>query len=261
MSTTIKLLFKRLLFGLGAGVILLIVTVLNPVLLYGHESNVAGITIRHDQPLTADFILLVKQAKEVIETSEIYDSAFDVQLCLDDEAFYPRVVKMIKGTGFGHGFYNIALISSKINPKSNRASLNGYHWNLKRLLIHEMIHAYQYNRYGHQTLTKAAWKIEGYAEYVSHEQPASLTDEIGRLIEFNGHKPINQWTWFKNPDGSGVPLNYLKDHLLVRFMMEQRAMSFDRLLSDHRSEEAVLKEMIAWYRKKTSSTDQSLFLY
>lgn len=250
MLKTFKRLFIKLLLSLSVGIILLIITLLNPTLLYSHETKVDQVTILHDQALSTGFTSLLEEVMQVVKSAEIYDPAFSVQLCLSDGSLYPELITKLKGPGFGHGFYNIALISSQINTQTNRANLNGYSWNLKKLLIHEILHTYQFNRYGFKTLGFDQWKIEGYPEYISRESSVPLKTGIERLIDFKGHWPINDWVWIMEDDGSGLSLDYLKNHLLVRFILEERQFTYSELLSDTTSKESTLEEMMEWYEKE-----------
>ncbi|MCE7995542.1 MAG: hypothetical protein HEP71_26420 [Roseivirga sp.] len=247
MIKFLKRLFVRLLMISSVGFLLVILTVISPTLLYGHETEVGEVTIRHEQPLPTGFVTLLEEAMVLVRNSELYDPTFSIQLCLSDGSRYPELIGKLKGEGFGHGFYNIALVSSKVNVKANLATLNGYNWNLKELIVHEILHTYQYNRYGFKTINFDQWKIEGYPEYISRRSKLPLAIEIERLIEHNGHKPIETWTWVNEEDESGVSLDYLKNHLLVRYMLEEEKMTYDQLLTDTRSKEHVVDQMMNWY--------------
>ena len=246
---TIKRLFIKFLLSLFIGVILLIATLLNPTLLYGHETKADQVTILHDKALPTGFSTLLGEVMQVVKGAEIYDPAFSIQLCLSDGSLYPELVTQVKGNGFGHGFYNIALISSQVHMQTNQATLNGYSWNLKKLLIHEILHTYQFNRYGFKTLGFDQWKVEGYPEYISRQSTVPLETGIEQLIDYEGHLPISDWVWVMEDDGSGRSLDYLKSHLLVRFMLEERRLTYHELLSDTTSKESTLDQMMEWYER------------
>lgn len=245
----------RLLLTLTAGMFLLIITLLNPTLLYSYETEVDQVTVLHDAPLAEGFEEVVRQAIETVRTSELYDPAFEVQLCLNEGSFYPEIMKSIRGAGFGYGYYTIALIRAEVDVATMTAEINGYYWNLKQLIAHEIIHTLQYHRYGFKTLNHAGWKAEGYPEYIARQSTLSLKGEVARLISFGGDAQIKEWVWVKDKEGTGVSLDYYQNHLLVRFMMEQKKLSYDDLLFNESDKTEVLNEMLNWYQNSSQVSE------
>jgi len=180
----------RLLIAGLSFVLVLAAIVLNPTLLYSHETIFGNYTIYHDSLLDNNIKIWIEKSATHMESSEIYDSDLKIDICLNDGSSYPKVIWKIFGSPvFGTGFYNKVVLHGEANYKGNYVRLNGYQWNLTQLLIHEQMHCMQFNYFGLLNSNPIAdyphWKWEGYPEYISRQNidQKNLLKNITHLIE------------------------------------------------------------------------------
>ena len=227
---------------------LLIIIALNPILLYAHKTVENNYTIYHQQPLDPAFAARLNSANDLVKSSELYDGSLKLSVCLNDGSYYPNLIRMCQGNAFGWGFGRIITLGGNTNATENYEELNGYKWNLTRLVAHEATHCLQFHKYGLRGSNPIAgipgWKWEGYAEYVARNNDGDLKGNIARLLAAE-KADNNGWMDFK--DGTGEVIQYYRSMVLVRFCLEVKGMSYDQLLKDTASERRVRVEMMAWY--------------
>jgi len=232
---------------------LLFVIVLNPSIMYANKTVYGNYSIYHQQQLNPLWLPKIDEAVAQLKHSELYDSTFPLNLCLNDGSKYPALIEKIQGKAFGRGFHNKIVLFGITDLEGNYVKLNGRKWNLSQLLVHEAIHCLQFNKYGWWDSKPIAnipnWKWEGYPEYVSRNNPdqQSLTDNIHRL---KAAEQINNTGWIHFEDSTGASLPYYKNWLLVTYCMNIKKMSFDQLLKDTSDYELRWNEMMGWYRSQ-----------
>lgn len=64
----------------------LLVIILNPTLTYAHKTEHPPFTIYHQNALDPQFQLLLHQVSAQLTKSELYDSAFSIDICLNEGA-------------------------------------------------------------------------------------------------------------------------------------------------------------------------------
>jgi hypothetical protein len=244
MKQKIKKVVLRTGAVLGLCFILLLGIVLNPSLLYSKSSEYGNTTVYHNQELPKEFTSVLRESKKLTRSSEIYDAHFHIDLCLNDGSSYPKMIQLIKGPAFAHGFYNKVVITSEANFAANHAIINGRKWNLTQLIAHEMLHCYQYNTYGFGTFKFPMWKLEGYPEYISRKGTATdLIANIDLLLDTDSDEG-----WIDFQDGTGSGLNYYQDRLLVQFLMEIKGWNYQQIVDDNTSRDQVEASMMKWYK-------------
>ena len=230
--------------------------VLNPALLYANSTNLGKFTIYHNQKLDPAFQSRLSAAENLVKFSELYDADVKIDICLNDGAYYPALVTKTQGRAFASGFYNKLVVQSNINSVENYAELNGYKWDLTRLLTHEMVHIMQYHKLGltgsNPIASYPSWKWEGYPEYISRKCPANnnLAHNIKHLLETE-KTGNNGWISFN--DGTGTSMAYYKAWLMVQYCMDQKKMSYTDLLKDTQPEKEIWNEMMQWYPAQHNS--------
>jgi len=233
---------------------ILVALVLNPMLTYAGSTTHGYYTIYHNQALNPVWITRLDQATALVHTSEYYDPALSLDICLHDGSAYPGMIGKLRGPAFAWGFYDKVVLMGNADCTANTVELNGYRWNLTQLLAHEMIHCYQFKKRGLIRSNPLAgipdWKWEGYPEYVSRrngEHQADLWKDITRLLDTE-KTDHNGWITFQGSTGTVIP--YYKSWLLMRYCMDVKKLSYDQVLGDTTAEEAVNREMMEWYEKQ-----------
>ena len=228
---------------------LLVAIIANPSWLYANKKNHTNFFILHHSPLNTAVQARLEEASLLLKKSELYDSAFSMEICLNDGSSYPGIVGTLGGLAFARGFYNKIVLFGFSDYGNNYSSLSGRRWNFAQLLAHEAIHCLQFNKYGLWNSKPLAdipdWKWEGYPEYIARRNgnADALKMNIRKLIDL---EKISKETWINFEDGTGSPILYYKDWLLVSYCMDIKKMSFGQLLSDNSSREVLWEEMMKW---------------
>ncbi len=225
--------------------IALVVFIFNPEIVYAKQHSIAGWQVLSEQSLDLDaWEAEILKAQNLIKQSEIYDPSYSFRVCLNDQKYYPKVVNRLLGNGFAHGFGDLIVLHTEDDAEAGCAHLNGYDWELSRLLAHEAVHGLQYHRLGLFKSNPIAnipnWKWEGYAEYIARADN-SLGDfqSCARTARQLLASKNQFWVAFEN--GSGMPSHLFQDYVKVRFCLEVEKQSWIALLADARSEAEIGK--------------------
>jgi len=236
------------LFGILIGI------VLNPSLLYANKTIVDNYTIYHNSPIDNNLLTQLKNIRPLLEKSELYDSSLRLDICLNDDALYPRLMAKVRGPAFAWGFYNKIVLQGKAYYADNTLELNGHLWNFEQLLTHEAIHCFQYHKFGLWGSKPIAqhpnWKWEGYPEYVARQQQDQqhLYENIEKLLELE-KEDKDAWA-FKFSDGTISPLEYYKDWILVQYCLEIKQITYLELLDLPTEKEEIEAAMMKWFHEK-----------
>ncbi|MEO8448116.1 MAG: hypothetical protein ABI528_11495, partial [bacterium] len=162
--------------------------VLSPSLMYANKTEYRSFTIYHDTPIENVFTQRLDETETILKSSELYDPAFKIYICLNDNSLYPQIIHAIRGDAFAFGFYDEVVMLGNSNHAENYTELNEYKWNLSELMAHEIVHCLQFNKYGLLASNPVAnypeWKWEGYPEYIARKNSsADMKKNIDRLIE------------------------------------------------------------------------------
>lgn len=226
---------------------LLLIIVLNPVLLYANKTKHANHILFHNQQMDPAFITALDEADLLVSGSECYNPQLQLDICLNDGASYPGLIKFLHGPAFAFGFYNKVVLQGRADAANNYVELNGYRWNLTQLLAHEMTHCLQFDKLGFWNSNPMAgipeWKWEGYAEYVARKKKdqTDLKKNIRLLLEAGK----NDWAVYF-ADSTIAPKTYYGYWLLVQYCLDIKKMNYQQLLADTSGMEAVKEEMMSW---------------
>ncbi len=246
-----KWLLRISLAGLLMGGILFIL-VMYPMLTYAHSTRYSGMVVLHQHQLNTSLLPHIDKAIESLKTSELYNPLLELQICVNDGAFYPELIGQLRGPAFAWGFHNKLVLMGKAYYPKNYVDLHGYRWNLTQLLAHEAIHCYQFSALGIlQSAPLAhipAWKWEGYPEYIARQLPdqKDLKHNIERLLAC---EKDNSWAVYF-ADSTMAPKTYYNYWVLVQYCLDIKEMTYTDLLADSKPEEEVKAEMLQWYKEQ-----------
>jgi hypothetical protein len=82
---TIKKVIISLLLLVVISCLLWSVLFFNPNLLYANQTHFDKVTIFHNQKLDERTEVIIKDAIELLKSSELYDNNLNIQLCLNDD--------------------------------------------------------------------------------------------------------------------------------------------------------------------------------
>jgi hypothetical protein len=238
---------------------LLLLIILNPNITYANKTMHQNFTVYHNDPLDTVLLTQLDAASGLIKTSEFYDASLKIDICLNDGSFYTKLIKMLRGQAFAWGFYNKVVLQGEANFQDNYVSLNGYNWNLRELLAHEIIHCMQFEKLGFWDSNPMAkipnWKWEGYAEFIAR-QNTDHTDLSKNLERLNASDE-NIWE-IVFADSTIVSRAYYEYWTLVQYCMEIKGFTFEQLLEDTSDEQLLRKEMMDWLTTNQNNVDSNV---
>ncbi len=260
MIRTIKRVFLASISVLGVSLLVWVLVALNPNWVYAHETKVDFVTIYHDDALRAEADGIVRSALEIIKSSDLYNEDISIDLCLNDNRFYPKIHPLV-GAPLAYAMLDKTVLSNcKINFAENRVetqwSANNYElrkFDLTWLLAHEMTHNLQ-NNVDFLYVLKTAfgsinWKLEGHAEYVSraYKDDGKLKERIAKLKVEEGKEHIG-FPVMKLEDGTMQILSYLKYAIAIQYMHEVENLDYTQICNDQRSLDDIFLEIHAWHK-------------
>ncbi len=231
---------------------------LNPSLSYAYTTQVENIAIHSNSPLVESSHPIVLGALNIIKKASIYNDDISIDLCLNDDNFYPNLHPLI-GDPYAYAFSDKTVIKNceidfakntlitqwEVNNNETRR------FNLTYALAHEFTHNLQYHNDFKYVLTstigKLNWKLEGHADYVSREyqNDGKLKQKIDFLLE-EEKKDHTGIPVFDLEDGTKQSLNYFKYSLMVQYILEVKGMTYQEFCKTEFSQDTLLKEMVEW---------------
>lgn len=225
--------------------------VLNPSLLYAHETVTSQYTIYHSQPLDPAFGQRLAQARALVRPSEVFDHTLRLEVCLNDGSRYPRLVQAVLGPAFAWGLLDKVVLNGELNVPANQLTFRHYAWNLTRLLAHEMTHCYQFHRLGWWRTNPLAsyptWKREGYAEYVARQPrgQTALRQHVAYLHQAEQRAP-DQWG-LRLPDSTSTSREYFRYLILNEYCLDVKHLTFEQAFRDTTTQHTTYQQLLTWY--------------
>jgi hypothetical protein len=245
------------LLAIITGTLTIITIVLFPQHLFAYKMEYDHFTVYTSEKIEDDIKIVLDNAMNLVRKSEMNDSNYKYNVILSYHSLYNEIDGKLLGVGpTARTTLNNVIIKVRIDPKNNTA-FPTFHKacevNLTELLAHEMIHCLQANKYGiikfNPYKHPEFWKLEGYPEYISRQKQLlnkdyRLTNDIERYIDLERNASD---IWIKEEEnGCEVPDYYYKGRLMITYLMNVRHFSYDKILNDTASENAVFLEMLKW---------------
>ncbi|RZJ90102.1 MAG: hypothetical protein EOO60_09320 [Hymenobacter sp.] len=243
----------------SGGVLLLnlFALLLNPGVLYAHQTTTRQYTIYHNQPLDPVLVQRVAQARHLDQASEMFAKNLRLEICLNDGSWYPRLVQTVWSPAFAWSFHNKVVLNGEVNAIANRLTFRTYTLNLTALLAHEMTHCYQFH---HQGLWRSnplarypAWKWEGYAEYIARHPGSlqALRENLSCLQQAEQAEPT-RWD-LRLADSSSTSREYFTYFVLTEYCLDVKHLTFQQLLQDTTSQEVTRQQLLAWAQSHSAT--------
>jgi hypothetical protein len=239
-----------------------VVLVLNPGVLYAHQTLTRQYTIFHDRPLNPALLLRLGQARNLVQTSEVFDNTLRIEVCLNDGSRYPSFIQTLWSPAFAWSFYNKVVLNGEVQAEANRLRFRTYAWNLTSLLAHEMTHCYQFHYFGWWRSNPQAryptWKWEGYAEYVARHPKGQqdLQQNTARLQQADQTEP-DRWN-IQLSDSSSTSREYFTYFVLTEYCLDVKRMTFQQVLQDTTSEKAIHQQLVNWYQHNEEASTSKI---
>lgn len=258
---------KKTIKKIVTGTLLFVITIVSGVItlvlypqpLFANELKYKSFKVYSNDEISTDIKVVLDNAKTLVAKSELEDSSYMYDIFLSYNSLYNSIDDKLLGKGpSARALDNNVVIKIRIDPKRN-VGFPTFHNNcevdLTYLLAHEMVHCLQANKYGKMKFNPfrhpEMWKFEGYPEYVSKLMNRNdnyyLVNEINRYIDMESKSKDG---WILDEIGKcSVPKIYFKSGLMMKYLIDVKFFSYDKILNDTVSENTVYDEMIRWKGK------------
>lgn len=256
---------KRVVLGslsvLGISMLIWIFVALNPNWVYAHQTQIDFITIHHNEPLEAGADEAVKSAIEIIKKSDLYCEGVKIDLCLNDDSFYPKINPLV-GKPLAYAMLDKTILYNCVPQfekgvvvlNSETTNFEDRIYNLSWLLAHEFTHNLQFNQDAmyviRSTAGKINWKLEGHAEYVSRLYKGK--NDLKQRIETLKKEEIKEnvgFPVFQLEDGTSQLLNYYKYAIIIQYLLEEENLNYQQVCEDKRPLDELYSTVIEWSRE------------
>lgn len=234
--------------------------ILFPQPLFAYKMEHKQATVYSNEKINHDIISILDNALKLVEESELSNPNYKFDIFLCHNTLFNQIDNKVLGFGpSARATDNNITIKVRVNTGTD-SFFPTFHKNcegsLTYLVAHEMIHCLQADKYGMMKFNPLRhpemWKLEGYPEYISRQtklknKDYSLVSEIDRYVELDGKaKDI----WILIEEGRcEAPKYYYKGRLMIEYLMDIKHLSYDHILNDNTSEDAIYTDMINWRNK------------
>lgn len=254
---------KRLLSLAGIGLIIffggICTLLLFPQPLFSHSYTHENFRIFSSSEINSSSLYKsIDQAREVVSLSELHDPNYHFDLFLADQTFYNRLDSRVLGDWpVARATHNNITIKQAVDLVTGTVANGNREFDLVYVLVHEMIHCLQQNKYGIRTFNPLKhppmWKLEGYPEYMGRQIPLQngsydLRADIQLFLSLTQENPDPRQILQTGPKAS-TPYIYYKGKLMTTYLIEMKGWSYDQILDPSVQEKAVFEEMMKWYRQ------------
>jgi hypothetical protein len=231
-----------------------------PQPLFANKIEHKGFTVYSNDKISRDIIPILENAMKLVQKSELHDPNYTYDIFLSYNSFFNTIDDKVIGFGpSARATDNNVIFKVEVDIERDLffpTFHNNCEGRFTELLAHEMIHCLQANKYGILKFNPLRhpdmWKLEGYPEYISRQaklkgESYSLVNEIDRFVELDGQ---SNDIWISIEDGRcEVPKYYYKGRLMTEYLIDVGHFSYDQIINDKRSADAVYAEMIQWRNK------------
>jgi len=234
----------------------IITLILYPQPLFAGKLVHKNFRVYSNNALSTDIEIILDSANTIVSKSELYDSSYRYDIFFAYHSLYNTIDDKLLGRGpSAKSIDNNLVIKIDVDPKRNVA-FTTFHdvckTDLTYLIAHEMVHCLQANKYGKIKFNPfrhpEMWKLEGYPEYVSKQLNSyndyDFINDIDRYIDMRS-KSKDGWISIGNNKCS-VPEIYYKSGLMMKYLIDIKNFSYDKIFSDTVSGDKVYVEMIKW---------------
>lgn len=234
-----KLLFKGMVL-LAFAFILLIGFILNPSLSYAHQSEIEGINVFHDDPLSPEISQIIRESNRFLISSPL-DNPTNSQLCLN-EGIYPKVIQALMGPDVIRAFRNINVVLGE-RTEGNRLKSRSHSFGFTQFLAHARVHNQQYAHHGFWDANPLGghpeWKWEGFADYVVLGDTYSLKEIWDAYKSY----PNDPYIFVELEEGAGSLKLHIRYLLLVKYCLDEKNMQYQSFMDNALKEEVLWQEL------------------
>jgi hypothetical protein len=253
----VKKILYAVLVSLLVVVLVLATIILYPQPLFANKVAYRQFNVYSNEKMGDEIKPVLDSAISLVRSSELYDSAYTVDVFLSYKTFFNKLDDKI----FGYGPTARAIDNNLVVKVAVDVSKNLVYTTFPKpceqpfayVIAHEMTHCLQMHKYGILKFSPfkhpAMWKLEGYPEYVARQEvsnpPGNLKKEIHQFIDLKSRQATG---WISVEGGCEAPEYYYKGRLMMAYLINVRHLTYDQILKDKRSDEEIYAEMMEWER-------------
>lgn len=235
---------------------LAVATLAFPDPLFAHKERFGEIRVCSNQPLAADFEDVVGSVRDRVAAMEYArpDANIRVYICGGERLYslFARLTRQspnslaIGLSAFGTMYLNEAKIR-RFAANSGGIRHCRYEGNVAEVIAHEVAHFNVVKRLGYRSAIRMpVWKSEGYAEYQANIAATRADD----TYDFAGRVGLLLDDGFWG-SGDSVARRLYRWHVLAEYLCAERGTGLEDLVDETVTEDAALRDMLAWYREET----------
>lgn len=212
--------------------------ILHPEHFFEHEKKFGSFRVFSTQAIDPSLGDTLKEVSRRLESSEVYSSSDSINIVFASDGLYFTLAgrsPIPRTTG------SCILIGGEVQIESNRIFLPAVEMNLAYVLTHESVHVGQHREHGLFMNTffdfgrHPSWKTEGYAEWISQKDrlgdaSSSTFSGLSLLDKAHGN------SWVDLGDGYTMPASYLRDRIMVEYLIRIEGMKYSQIMETEISE-------------------------
>lgn len=228
-----------------------------PQSLFANKIEHQKFRIYYDSEIDKDgLISILDNAYELIEHSELHEPGYVFNIFLAHNNFYNKI-EDLQGKGpVARATAGNITIKYPVDIENNLIKSHRSTSNLTEIIVHEMVHNLQANKYGLINFSPVKhppiWKLEGYPEYVSRRTMLK-SDDYSLGFELDRYAALTENSndgFIEVVKGHFMPTDYYKGRLMVEYLIDIKGMTYDDILKDKRTETEVFNELLHWAKVK-----------
>lgn len=212
-----------------------------PQTVFANKVEYKNFTVYSNKPVKGDIGKIFESVTDKIKRCENYDPNYRHRIFLcEPGTFYNKFMftendSYAYNSTFKHNILIFPIADFETNKVTRPGSETSYY--LDQLLAHEITHTFVTDKL-------PFWKIEGYAEYISHFKDNYV--EMGHFRK-NALTLLTSDDYFLiNEQGIPRPLPYFKSRTLIEYLFLIKGLTFDQIKLDQITEDETLEELKNW---------------
>ncbi|MYM42187.1 hypothetical protein [Duganella qianjiadongensis] len=240
-------LFDIIKFGLQWSITLIsvgfIILQFMPEFLFPHNVSFSTVTIYSTRPLPPETKMLVDKSVKLVEKSELANSNQRNQVFVSDRfGVYNFFAPMNEGFAITNLLTGNTIVArGDIRENTSYATAATFNKRtLSSVIAHELTHLLIRDRLGLiNGLRTPAWVVEGYCDYIAGESSFPEHEGMKLLAE----RKANESPSFR----------YFQGRVLMRYLIEERHMSFEQIAVQARQSDALQKEALLAVQREAAA--------
>lgn len=221
-----------------------------PQPVFSNKIEYENFIVYSNKQVKGDIGRIFKSVTGKIKRCENYDPNYRHRIFLcEPGTFYNKFMftendSYAYNSTFRHNILIFPISDFEVNKVTRPGSNISY--NLDQLLAHEITHTFVTDKL-------PFWKMEGYAEYISHFQDNYVAL---RHVRRNALTLLTSDDYFlTNEQGIPRPLPYFKSRTLIEYLFLVKGLTFEQIKSEQITEDKTLEELKNWINGDRAITD------